>query len=137
MSTTPENGPMRPVRRPRSARALAGLLLSTGTLHLVRPRTFDAALPDWLPGTKRAWALGSGVAELLCAGLVALPRTRRLGGYACAALFVAVFPGNVHMVRTARTPRARAITVARLPLQVPLVLWALRVAKAPGPAQIF
>lgn len=120
---------MRPVRRPLAARALAGLLLSTGTIHLVRPHVFDAALPDWLPGTKRAWALGSGVAELACGALVALPPTRRVGSLASAALFVAVFPGNVHMVGTARTPRARAVTLARLPLQVPLVLWALRAAR--------
>lgn len=120
---------MRPVRRPAPARALAGLLLCTGGAHLVRPHTFDAALPPWLPGTKRAWALGSGVAELVCAGLVAVPQTRRLGGWACAWLFVAVFPGNVHMARTAPTPRAQAVTLARLPLQVPLVLWALRVAR--------
>jgi uncharacterized membrane protein len=114
----------------RPAVALAGLLTFTGTVHLVRPHTFDAALPDWLPGTKRAWALGSGVAELVCGALVALPRTRRLGGWASAGLFVVVFPGNVHMVRTAQTPRAQVVTVARLPFQVPLVLWALRVARA-------
>ena len=120
---------MRPVDPPRAARALAALLLVTGTVHVVRPHVFDPALPDWLPGTKRAWALGSGVAELACAGLVALPRTRRVGGLACAALFVGVFPGNVHMATTARTPRARAVTLARLPVQVPLVLWALRAAR--------
>jgi uncharacterized membrane protein len=120
---------VRPNRRPHAARSLAALLLVTGGVHLVRPQVFDVALPDWLPGTKRAWALGSGVAELVCAGLVALPRTRRLGGQACAVLFVVVVPGNVHMARTARTSRARALTLARLPLQVPLVLWALRVAR--------
>ena len=113
----------------RAAVALAGLLLFTGSVHLVRPHVFDAALPSWLPGSRRAWALGSGVAELACAGLVGLPRTRRLGGWATAALFVAVFPGNVHMVSTAETPQARAVTLARLPLQVPLVLWALRAAR--------
>jgi len=112
----------------RPAVALAGLLAFTGTAHLVRPATFDAALPSWLPGSKRAWALGSGVAELVCAALVALPPTRRLGGWASAALFVVVFPGNVHMVTTSGTPVRRAVTVARLPLQVPLVRWALRVA---------
>lgn len=117
-----------PSSSPRAALGLAGLLTLTGTAHLVRPHTFDAALPDWLPGTKRAWALGSGVAELACAALVALPATRRFGGWATAALFVAVFPGNVHMVSTAKTPTARAVTLARLPLQVPLVLWALRAA---------
>ena len=120
---------MRPVRRPSASSALAGLLAFTGTAHLVRPHVFDAALPDWLPGTKHAWAVGSGVAELACGALVALPATRRFGGLACAALFVAVFPGNVHMAVQARTPRARAITLARLPLQVPLVLWALRASR--------
>lgn len=114
----------------RPAVALAAMLAFTGTGHLVRPQTFDPALPDWLPGSKRAWALGSGVAELACSALVALPATRRLGGWASAALFVVVFPGNVNMVATAGTPKARAITLARLPLQVPLVLWALRVARA-------
>lgn len=120
---------MTPPPSSRPAVALAGLLAFTGTVHLVRPHVFDAALPDSLPGTKRGWALGSGVAELACGALVAAPATRRLGGWATAALFVAVFPGNVHMVGTVTTPRARAVTLARLPLQVPLVLWALRVGR--------
>lgn len=111
-----------------ASRALAGLFAFTGTLHLVRPHTFDRALPGWLPGTKRAWAVGSGLAELACGALVAHPRTRRVGGLASAALLVVVFPGNVHMARTARTPRGRAVTLLRLPLQVPLVWWAWRVA---------
>ena len=113
----------------RPALALAALLTTTGTIHLVRPHTFYAALPDWLPGSKRAWAIGSGLAELACAGCLWLPRTQRAGGYASTALFVGVFPGNVHMVTTARSPRAKIITVLRLPLQVPLVWWAWRVAR--------
>ena len=96
----------------RRALALAGMLAFTGTVHLVRPETFDPALPGWLPGPRRTWALGSGVAELACAALVAAPRTRRLGGWASAALFVLVFPGNVQMALDARTPRARAATRA-------------------------
>ena len=113
----------------RTALGLAGLLTLTGTLHLVVPRRFDPAVPDWLPGNRLAWELGSGVAELGCAVLLAVPRTRRLGGWASAALFVGVFPGNLDMVRTARTPTARAVTLLRLPLQVPLVHWAWRVGR--------
>ena len=116
----------------RTALSLTALLTFTGTVHLVRPHVFDAALPDWLPGTKRAWALGSGVAELACAGLLAVPGTRRLGGLATEALFVGVFPGNVHMVLTANTLKRRWATVLRLPLQVPLVWWAWRVARTTG-----
>ena len=112
-----------------AALGLTVLLATAGGVHLVRPQVFDAALPDWLPGRKRDWAIGSGVAELACAALLAVPGTRRAGGYAAAALFVLVFPGNLYMAQQARSPRSRAITLGRLPLQVPLVGWALRVAR--------
>lgn len=113
----------------RTAVGLAGLLTTTGAIHLVAPHRFDAAVPTWLPGSVLGWELVSGVAELGCALLLAAPRTRSLGGYATAALFVAVFPGNLDMARRARSPKGRAITLLRLPLQVPLVVWAWRVAR--------
>ena len=114
----------------RSALGLAGLLTATGAIHLLDPHRFDEAVPTWLPGSVLGWELVSGVAELGCAALLALPRTRTFGGYASAALFIAVFPGNLDMARRARTPGARALTLLRLPLQVPLVVWACRVARA-------
>jgi uncharacterized membrane protein len=77
----------------------------------------------------------SGVAELGCAeGLVARS-TRRRAAYATAALFVAVFPANLQMALdgglAGSTGPLGSATVAwlRLPLQVPLVLWALAVAR--------
>ncbi|SDT33323.1 Uncharacterized membrane protein [Friedmanniella luteola] len=118
-----------PRRTDRTALGLAALLTTTGAIHLVDPHRFDPAVPGWLPGSRLAWELASGVAELGCAALLALPRTRRFGGAATAALFVAVFPGNLHMASRARSPKGRAMTLARLPLQVPLVLWAWRVAR--------
>ena len=114
----------------RTALGLAGLLTATGVIHLLAPHRFDEAVPTWLPGSVLGWELVSGVAELGCAALLAAPATRTLGGYASAALFVAVFPGNLDMARRARSPRGRAITLLRLPLQLPLVLWAWRVARA-------
>ena len=113
----------------RAALGLTALLATAGGVHLVRPQVFDAALPGWLPGRKRDWAVWSGVAELGCAALLAFPGTRRAGGYAAAALFVVVFPGNLYMAQQAHSPRERAITLGRLPLQVPLVGWAWRVAR--------
>jgi uncharacterized membrane protein len=66
----------------------------------------------------------------VAAGIVA-PRTRRLGGLAAALLFVGVFPGNVKMAldyqRLGRPARDRAIAWLRLPVQWPLVRWALTV----------
>jgi uncharacterized membrane protein len=115
----------------RPAVALASLLVAAGVAHGVRPEPFDAIVPRWLPGPPRRWTLVSGAAEVLVGVAVAAPRTRRAGGLAAAALFVAVFPANVQMALDWRhRPAAeRAVAWGRLPLQVPLVLWALRVRR--------
>ncbi len=122
-----------------SAPGLAGLLAAAGVAHLVRPGTFDAIVPPALPGPARWWTWGSGVAELAVAGAVAVPATRRIGAAGAALLFVAVFPANVQMTVDAFTgsgPRAsaaaRVATAVRLPMQVPLVLWALAVRRSAG-----
>lgn len=115
----------------RPALALAALLAVAGTGHFAAPGLFDAMIPAALPGEPRTWTLASGAAELAVAAAVAAPRTRRMGGYAAAALFVAVFPANVQMALDAADGSAveRAVTWGRLPLQVPLVWWAWRVAR--------
>jgi uncharacterized membrane protein len=113
----------------RPAHLMAGVLGTMGVLHFAVPKPFDGLIPRSLPGSRRAWTYGSGVAELAVAAAVAVPRTRRLGGLAAALLFLGVFPGNVKMAvdaRRAPLPR-RAIAWARLPLQWPLIAWALKV----------
>lgn len=116
----------------RSARLLGGLLIGAGITHFVAPRTFDAMVPRALPGSPRAWTRASGAAELAIGAAVAAPRTRRLGALAAAGLFVAVFPANVKMAADWRDRPLplRTAALARLPLQVPLVRWALRVHRA-------
>ncbi|MET9627321.1 hypothetical protein ABZX92_07640 [Lentzea sp. NPDC006480] len=118
--------------RARSAMALAALLGLAGVTHFTRPKNYDAIVPRSLPGTPRQWTYVSGVAELALATAVAVPRTRKLGGVLAAAFFVAVFPANVKMALDFRTksPKARALAYGRLPLQIPLVAWAWKVAKA-------
>ena len=113
------------------ALALAGLLAASGVLHFAAPGPFDSIVPRSLPGSPRTWTLLSGAAELAVAAAVAHPGTRRLGGLAAAGLFVAVFPANVKMAVDGRhsPPVRRAIAYGRLPLQIPLVLWGLRVAR--------
>jgi uncharacterized membrane protein len=65
------------------------------------------------------------------AAAVASPRTRRAGALAAAGLFVAVFPANVQMARDWRDRPAplRLAAYLRLPLQIPLIVWALRVSR--------
>ncbi|UOZ10074.1 MULTISPECIES: hypothetical protein [unclassified Amycolatopsis] len=116
----------------RPAHVMAGALGFMGALHFAVPKPFDGLIPRSLPGSRRAWTYGSGVAELAVAAAVAVPRTRRLGALAAALLFLGVFPGNVKMAvdaRRAPLPQ-RAIAWGRLPLQWPLIAWALKVRDA-------
>lgn len=110
--------------------ALVTLLVGAGVLHFVRPEFYDALIPPFLP-SPRAWTYASGVVMLGCALAVAVPRTRRRGALATAVLFVAVFPANIYLaIEPGDLPRWAAL--ARLPLQIPLVLWALQVARRAG-----
>jgi uncharacterized membrane protein len=115
--------------RSASPYLLAAVLFGAGALHFVMPKPYDDLIPSWLPGSARSWVYGSGVVELAAAVGVAVPRTRRVAATGTALLFVAVFPGNIEMaVHPGDTPRWLAL--ARLPLQIPLVLWALQVRRA-------
>jgi len=108
---------------------LALLLTSSGVLHFAAPASFDAIVPEQLPGAARTWTHFSGAAELVTAALIAAPRTRRFGGLLAALLFVAVFPANVKMAIdwSDRPAWMRVLAYGRLPLQIPLVLWAVLV----------
>jgi uncharacterized membrane protein len=112
-------------RSPASAVSLAGLLAVAGAAHFVIPGPYRRIVPQVF-GDPAFWVRWSGVAEMACAGLVAHRRTRRVGALAAAGIFVAVFPANVKMALDGGVPTGLAW--ARLPLQVPLVLWAYRVA---------
>lgn len=117
-----------------SARALATLLVGMGTLHLVTPVPFERLVPRWL-GSPRAWVVTTGFAEIASGAALLPAATRRVGAWAAAATLVAVFPGNVQMAVDAgapATPVAAALWL-RLPLQAPLVAWALRHARRPEP----
>ena len=115
----------------KSRYALAALLLVMGVLHFVLPKPFMRIVPPML-GNARFWTYASGVAELVSGGLLLSTRTKNLGGWAAAATIVAVYPANIWMAIDAGTPdNAEAIAAwVRLPFQVPLVLWALRIARS-------
>jgi uncharacterized membrane protein len=112
---------------------LALALGAIGVTHFVSTRGFRVVVPDWATRITRldkdAIVIASGAAEVaLAVGLVALPRERRRIGWATAAFFAAVFPGNVHQWRTRRsTPGldTDARRFGRLFLQPLLVAWAL------------
>ena len=118
------------MRRPADATWLGALLAGSGVLHLVRPGIYEWLVPPEL-GSARAWVLGSGGAEVVTGALLAVPGTRRAGGLLAAGLLVAFVPAHLHTFRVLPR-RALPMTLAtlRLPLQVPLVAAALRVARS-------
>lgn len=121
-------------RPPRSALGLAAVLGVAGLLHFAAPTPYQRIVPRPLARWSGPVVALSGAAELACAGLILNRRTRRAGGLATAALLVAVFPANVQMAldggyADAPFPANSAVAAwLRLPLQAPLIYWALRVA---------
>jgi uncharacterized membrane protein len=116
----------------KRAYRMAAMLLGIGTLHFLAPKPFDSIIPAELPGSPRFYTYASGVAELGTAGLLLSPKTRRFGALAAVALYVAVFPGNLNMVRLwfkdpTKPLFMRLVALARLPLQVPMVTEALKI----------
>lgn len=122
--------------------SLAGLVLlmaGSGVLHLQKPEIYLPIVPRAL-GDPAPYVFWSGVAELLAAGLLAVPGTRRAGAWFTMALLVAVFPANVQMALDGPRPDGGWFTGSnlslwlRLPLQALLVWWAWRFAARNAPA---
>jgi uncharacterized membrane protein len=115
--------------KPALAFRLAALLLGSGVLHFVMPKPYDTIVPAELPGSQRFYTYASGVAELASGALLLPARTRKLGALSAIALFVAVFPANVNLVRLWKDKPLfmRLGAIARLPLQIPMITSALKV----------
>ena len=115
-----------------SQRLLAVFFMAAGLLHFLRPRMYEAIVPDYLPAP-RELVLVSGSAEI--AGALALipGRTRRGAGVWLTGLLVAVFPANLHMaLHPDRYPGlSPGLLWARLPLQPLAIWWALRATRRP------
>jgi len=113
--------------------SLALLLAAAGVMHFVQTRGFRVVVPGWATKASRLDAdtivIASGAVELaLAAGLVALPKERVRVGWATAAFFAAVFPGNIHQWRTRRSVPGLdtdARRFGRLFLQPVLIAWAV------------
>jgi uncharacterized membrane protein len=108
---------------------MGAMLVGMGVLHFVAPKPFDTIVPAELPGSARFYTLASGVAEAATGAMLLAPRTRRVGAIAAIALYVGVFPANINSVRVLwdKGWPARIGTIARLPLQIPMITRALKV----------
>lgn len=102
-------------------------MVAIGVLHFARPEPFLAIMPPFIP-FHLAMVLISGAAEIAL-GLGLVPKqTRRWASYGLIALYVAVFPANVHMavhhIQPGPSPVPAWAAWARLPFQAVFIAWA-------------
>jgi len=114
---------------PRARAVLGATFLTTGLLHFLRPRMYEAMMPRYVPA-HRELVYASGVAEIAGGVGVLHARTARPAGWWLIATLVAIFPANVEMAvhaeRFRRIPRP--LLWARLPLQGLLIAWVWKTA---------
>lgn len=115
----------------RSEKLLAAFLFVAGVAHFVNPEFFDAIVPPWLPGTPRLATYVSGIAEIVVAIGIGFRRSRRIALWAAAALFIAVYPANLYMAWDWRDRDLtdRLVAYGRLPFQIPMIWWAVVLAR--------
>lgn len=110
---------------------LAGFLGAAGIAHFLVTDSFNALIPKWLPGDAVLYTYISGLAEVLIAVLLLNPQTQRLAAWAAVVLFIAVYPGNLYMAYDWRDRglSQQLIAYGRLPFQIPLIWWAVTIAR--------
>ena len=111
--------------------ALATFFLFAGIMHFVNPRFFLKIMPRWIPRDRHLDLVYlSGAFEIL-GGLGLVPeRTRRPAGLGLILLLIAVWPANLQMlldaVAAGKSRGYVALLCLRMPLQIPLMVWAWR-----------
>ena len=111
---------------------LAVFMTLIGVAHLVRPDLFMSVMPPFVPAPL-VMVIVSGVAEIAGGVGLLIPQTRRAAGIGLVALYIAVFPANLHMARHHIAPAGMQqpawALCARRPLQIVLIAWALWVSR--------
>ena len=128
----PPTEPSPPTTAQHVVRTLLGAaLVLAGGGHLTWARTeFQAQVPGWVPLDADLVVVLSGVVEIALGGALALlPRHRVALGWATAAFFVAIFPGNVSQFVDGDaafgldSDAARAVRLVFQPVLVAVALW--------------
>lgn len=121
--------------------ALGGFVGYAGVGHLTfARRAFRAQVPSWVPVDKDVVVVGSGVVEIgLGAALIAAPRIIRPEvGWATAAFFTAVFPGNIAQLVERRnafgldSDLKRGLRLLGQPVLIGWALWSTEALRGAG-----
>lgn len=123
---------------PAGSHIVVAAFTTSGVVHLVRPQVFVPLIPRAL-GPATPWVIASGVAELGCAA--GLATRRPWAPAATTATLAAIWVGNWSMAlkwqRSERRSTAQKVVGwARLPLQVPLMVWAWKSPVVSSPRRL-
>jgi uncharacterized membrane protein len=105
---------------------LAAFMIFAGTMHFLRPGSFVAIVPGYLP-YPLALVYISGFFEILFGAGLLIPKTRHYAAWGLILLYIAVFPANVNMAIHQIPIRGEVYPIGnwvRLPLQLVFILWA-------------
>jgi uncharacterized membrane protein len=113
---------------------LAAAMVAIGILHFARPAPFVAIVPPYLPAPLLlVWV--SGFFEIAGGVGLLVARVHRLAAWGLVALYVAVFPANVHMAVHEVRPEGMEVSTSllwlRLPLQIVPIALAVWLSRSP------
>ena len=109
---------------------LAALMLVAGVGHLAATDDFLGQTPTWLPLREELVWISGAIEIGFAVALVAWRSRRREVGWALAAFYVLVFPGNVHQAVTGtdtfglNTDAERWVRLLFQPVLIVATLWA-------------
>lgn len=118
------------IKRKISVYLMAVLYIAAGINHFRSADFYYKIMPPYLP-YPYAIIYISGFCESALGILLLFNKTRRFAAFGIIALLIAVFPANIQMLINyihENNPRLW-IAIVRLPLQIPLILWAWWIAK--------
>ena len=108
---------------------MAIFYFSAGINHLRNPEFYLKAMPPYLPNHALIVLL-SGIAEIVLALTLLIPKTRTWAAWGIILLLIAVFPANIFMATSGKfTNIPETFLWLRLPLQFVLIWWAYRFTK--------
>ena len=105
--------------------AISLLFVAAGLNHFINPLLYIHIMPLWLPEPVLLLYI-SGFFEILGGAMLWNKRFQAWSAWGLIALLIAVFPANIHMaMHPELTPHIpQWLLWVRLPLQIPLILWA-------------
>jgi uncharacterized membrane protein len=107
----------------------AALFIIAGIGHFVATDFYLKIMPPYVP-LHFTLVLVSGVIEIILGIVLLVPRYSKVAAWGIIALFIAVFPANIHVYQHQEMfPLPWIVHLLRLPLQGVLILWAFAYAR--------